>query len=121
MPEVYGLFSLFDTCADHLQQLPKPIDQFSVMIHHQFGLILSHNKLNAHWHVIVLGLGKGALIAIVIGSCIEHQVEGTSCQKRNLIVDGLEHRKPRQSGRALPVLGKRSPLRTGASFGGRLA
>jgi len=56
--------------------------QFSVTIHRQFGLILSRNKLRAHWHVIVLGLGKGALIAmldqhlgqddVVIGSCIEH-------------------------------------------------
>jgi len=60
--------------------------------------------------VIVLGLGKGAFIAMLdqhlgqddvvigIGPCSEHQVEGTSCQKRNLIVDGMEHFKPCQRG-----------------------
>ena len=53
---------------------------------------------------------------VVAWSCIEHQVEGASRQKQNLIVDGLKHCKPCWRGR---VLDKKESV-TGAPFGVRL-
>lgn len=77
-----------------MQQLPKPIDQSSVIAHRDFELILSRIKLCAHWHVICLGLGKGELIArldhhlgqddVVIAPFVEYHVRRNELSKNEI-------------------------------------
>jgi hypothetical protein len=114
-PEVCGLFSLLDLECASSATITKPIDQFGVMAHRHIALILAayqigcssvRDRFDHH-------LGQGG---VVIWSCIEHQAEGASRQKRNLIVDGLNEEALRthageveveslgQSGGLLPAL-----------------